>query len=207
MNIISQIDEFIVNRLKLIEIDGSSIPVLPYEPSRDRGENEYPFASVTRSGFYEEKSRRRFGIEVFRPSTQKKVIQLANGNVRVVPDHYEVRDYQGGYTFRYIIDTEAVKEDHADMLIILMKQAFPFGYEPYVDGQPLLFRFTEPIYKDDLTRPLFKVSYLFDVSGARIDSFDYYTVGPLSQQLFDNPVENLIIPSGPWDGYDPSIVI
>lgn len=204
MNIISQIDEFIVERLKLIEIDGASIPVLPYEPSRERGENEYPFASVTRSGFFEEKERRRYGIEVFSPSTEKKVIQLANGNVRVVPDHYEVRDYPGIYTFRYIIDTEAVREDHADMLIILMKQAFPFGYEPYIDEQPLLFRFTEPIYKDDLSRSLFKVSYLFDVSGARIDSFEYYTVGPMSNQLFDNPVENTIIPSGPWNGPDPT---
>lgn len=204
MNIVTELDNFIVNRLKLIEIDGESIPVMPYEPSRERGHNEYPLASVTRSGFYEEIERRRFGIEVFRPSTKKKVILLANGNARVVPDHYEVRPYPAIYTFRYIIDTESVREDHAAMLIILMKQAFPFGYEPTIDGQTLLFRFTEPIYKDDLSRPLFKVSYLFDVSGVRIDSFDKYTVAPMSEQLFDTPTEDYIIPSGPWDGPDPT---
>lgn len=204
MNIVSELDSFIVNRLKLIEVDGRSIPVLPYEPSRERGKNEYPFASVTRVGFYEEKERRRFGIEVFRPSTKKKVILLANGNARVVPDHYEVRDYPGIYTFRYIIDTEAVREDHAAMLIILMKQAFPFGYEPSVQDQYLLFRFTEPIYKDDLTKPIFKVSYMFDVSGIRIDSFANYPVAPMSTQLFDLEQERQPTQEGPWDGADPT---
>lgn len=202
MNIINTLDTFIVNRLKLMELDAKSLPVLPYEPSRERGKNEYPFASVTRIGFFEEKDRRRYGIEVFRPSDKKKVVLLSNGNARVIPDHYEVRSYPGIYTFRYIIDTEAVREDHAAMLIILMKQVFPFGYEPYVAGQPLLFRFTEPIYKDDLSRPLFKVSYMFDVSGVRIDSFGKYTVGPMSKQLFDVSHENNIIESAPWDGPD-----
>ena len=42
MSIVSDIDQFIVDRLSLIKIDGVPIPVLPYESSRDKGHMIYP---------------------------------------------------------------------------------------------------------------------------------------------------------------------
>ena len=192
-NIIEDIDSFIVDRLRLITIDGTSLPVYPYEPSRDRGKTQYPFASVVRVGFEEDPLRRKFGIEVITPNETKKVIQLKNGNVRIVPDGYKVRDYPGIYTLRYIIDTEALNRPHADTLLIMMYQAFPFGYEPEISGNYLLFNFTRPITKDELEVPIFKTSYLFDVIGVPIDKLEYYEVAPMSQLLFDKEYDDQII--------------
>jgi hypothetical protein len=198
-NIIPVIDEFIVDRLKLIAIDGVTLPVRPYEPSRERDKNEYPFASVTRVGIEEDKVRRRFGIEVITPKTTKKTIQLANGNVRVVPTGYDVRDYPGVYILRYIIDTEAVLKEHADTLLYMMDQAFPFGYEPSISGQYMLFDFTKPINNDELHKPLFKMSYLFDVYGVAIEKLEYYEVVPMSELLFDTEPENVPTEDGLWE--------
>ena len=198
-NIIPAIDEFIVNRLKLIAIDGVTLPVFPYEPARERDHNEYPFACVSRVGFEEDKVRRRFGIEVITPKSTKKVIQLSNGNVRVVPDGYEVRDYPGVYIVRYIIDTEAVLKEHADTLMVMMDQAFPFGFEPNISGQYMLFDFTKPITKDVLSTPLFKVSYLFDVYGVHIEKLESYTVAPMSELLFDKEIDNTPTQMGLWE--------
>ena len=185
MNIVSDIDKFIVDRLKLIAVNGTTLPVFPYEPSRDKGHTVYPCATVTRVGFEEDTSRRRFGIEVSTPSKENKVIRLANGNVRVVPDHFVIRPYPGVYSLRYIIDTETVVKEQSDALMLMMYQAFPFGFEPNISGQYLLFNFTKPINKDELYKPLFKLCYLFDVIGVRIDRLDSYTVAPMSDQLFD----------------------
>ena len=198
-NIIPDVDEFIVNRLRLIAIDGVTLPVRPYEPARERDQNEYPFASVTRVGLEEDKVRRRFGIETFTPKTTKKVIQLANGNVRVVPTGYDVRDYPGVYILRYIIDTEAVLKEHADTLLYMMDQAFPFGYEPSISGTYMLFDFTKPISKDELHRPLFKMSYLFDVYGVPIEKLEYYEVAPISELLFDKEIDNTPTQMGLWE--------
>lgn len=198
-NIIPYIDEFIVDRLRLIAIDGVTLPVRPYEPARERDKNEYPFASVTRVGFKEDKARRRFGIETFTPKTTKKTIQLANGNVRVVPTGYDVRQYPGIYILRYIIDTEAVIKEHADTLLYMMDQAFPFGFEPNISGEYLLFDFTEPINKDELHKPLFKVSYLFDVYGVPIEKLESYEVTPMSDLLFDKEIDNTPTQMGLWE--------
>jgi hypothetical protein len=198
-NIISEVDAFIVNRLKLIAIDGVSLPVLPYEPSRERDSNEYPFACVNRVGFEEDVTRRRYGIETFTPKTTKRTIQLSNGNVRVIPDGYDVKQYPGVYTLRYIIDTEAVIKEHADTLMIMMDQAFPFGFEPQISGQYLLFNFTRPINGDILHIPLFKVSYLFDVHGVHIEKLESYTVAPMSELLFDKEIDNTPTQVGLWD--------
>jgi hypothetical protein len=199
MNIVSDVDAFIVNRLKLISIDGVVLPVYPYEPSRERGENEYPFSSVVRVGFEEDTSRRRFGIEVFKEATTKRVINLKSGNVRVIPTGYEVRQYPGIYTLRYIIDTNAVRKEHADSLMIMMDQAFPFGYEPEISGQYLLFNFTKPINKDALHKPVFNVSYLFDVHGVHIEKLEYYEVSNMSELLFDSEIDNTPTQDGIWE--------
>lgn len=185
MSIVADIDQFIVNRLSLIQVDGNPIPVLPYEPSRDKGHMIYPSATVTRVGFNEDTTRRRFGIETFTPSVEKKTIQLANGNVRIVPDHYVANPYPGIFSLRYIIDIEAVVKEHSDMMLFMMCQAFPFGFEPNISGQYVYFRFTKPINKDELYKPLFKLSYLFDVDGVRINRLESYNIAPMSEQLFD----------------------
>ena len=198
-NIIPDVDEFIVNRLRLIAIDGVTLPVLPYEPARERDNNEYPFASVSRVGFEEDKVRRRYGIETLVPKITKKTIQLANGNVRVVPTGYDVKQYPGVYILRYIIDTEAVIKEHADTLLVMMDQAFPFGFEPNISGQYLLFDFTTPINKDVLHKPLFKVSYLFDVYGVHIEKLESYTVAPMSELLFDKEIDNTPTQMGLWE--------
>ena len=154
MSIVTDIDKFIVDRLKLIQVDESPIPVLPYEPSRDKGHTVYPCVTVTRVGLEEDTSRRRFGIEINEPSKKKKTIRLSNGNVRVVPDHYTVRPFPGVFTLRYIIDTETVVKEQSDILMLMMYQAFPYGFEPNISGQYVLFNFTKPINKDELYKPL-----------------------------------------------------
>ena len=186
MTIIGDVDSFIVNRLKLIQVDGTDVPVLPYEPSRDRGHTPYPCFSVSRIGFEPDTPRQRFGIEVFKASSTKRVVRLRNGNVRVVPESYEVSDYPGVYNLRYIIDTESVVKEHSDFLFVMMKQAFPFGYEPKISGQYMLFNFTHPINKDELSIPLFKTSWFFDVMSVHIASLEHYSVGTMSDQLFDS---------------------
>jgi hypothetical protein len=124
---------------------------------------------------------------------------LANGNVRVVPTGYDVRDYPGVYILRYIIDTEAVLKEHADTLLYMMDQAFPFGYEPSISGQYMLFDFTKPINNDELHKPLFKMSYLFDVYGVAIEKLEYYEVVPMSELLFDTEPENVPTEDGLWE--------
>jgi hypothetical protein len=198
-NIIADIDSFIVDRLKLITIDEVSLPVLPYEPSRERGHTEYPCASVSRVGFEEDKARRRFGIEIMTPNTTKKVINLSNGNVRIVPDGYTVMPYPGVYSIRYIIDTEAVKKEDADTLMIMMDQAFPFGFEPCISDQYVLFDFTKPIVKDELYKPVFKVSYLFDVHGVHISKLENYNISTMSEILFDKVVDESPTIDGIWE--------
>jgi hypothetical protein len=199
-NIISDIDQFIVDRLKLIKVNNTSLPVLPFEPSRDRGHTPYPCLSVSRVGFEKDRVRSRYGIEVSVPKTTKIVIPLKNGNVAVVPEGYEIRDYPGMYILRYIIDTEATVKEHADYLMIMMEQAFPYGYEPEISGQTVLFSFTKPLNKDDLKTPLFKTSYLFDVFPVAIEALEHYEVVPMSNLLFDQiPEEYVITDSGGYE--------
>lgn len=185
MSIVSDIDQFIVDRLSLIKIDGVPIPVLPYESSRNKGHMVYPCFTITRVGFEEDRSRRRFGIDVVTPSNETKVVMTGSNTAVKMPVSFTVQPYPGIYSMRYILDAEAVVKEHADIMMIMMYQAFPFGFEPNISGQYVYFRFTKPINKDELSKPLFKLSYLFDVDGVRIERLDTMESPPITRQVFD----------------------
>lgn len=188
-DIISSIDEHIVNRLKLVKIDSIDLPVFPYSATRDRGHLPYPCYTVERVGMEPQKKDNRFGIETFEPSVENKVIQLRNGNVIVGPASYTVRAYPQFVSLRYIIDFFAVVKEHADALNYMTLQAFSYGYQPKVLDQYPLFILTKPITKDVLHIPKFNTSFLFDVIDVRIQNLESYVVKSMSSQLFDKVVD------------------
>ena len=188
-DIIASIDAHIVDRLKLITVDGVSVPVFPYEATRDRGHLPFPCYTVERVGLIPQKQDDRFGIECFEPSVEKRVIQLSNGNVAVGPASYTVRSYPQKVSLRYIVDFFAVKKEHSDALLYMTMQAFKYGYQPCISDQYPLFVFTNPITKDTLHIPKFNTSFLFDVIDVSIPDLVSYTAASMSSIIFDKPVE------------------
>lgn len=186
---IEEVDNFIVDRLSLIQIDDEPIAVYAYEPTRDRDEIEYPCITVLRMEHSVAHNMKKFGIEVFEPSEEKTVYYTEEG-AHVVNSSYTVRPYPTPIDIKYLIDVMSTDKPTADFLLHMVLQAFPPGYQPKIGNQYPSFIYGKPVNMDVLHIPLFRTVYILGVLGFFVDRLEHYTVKPIADLLFDKQTVN-----------------
>lgn len=187
---IEEVDNFIVSRLSLIKIDGEPVKVFAYEPTRDRGDAEFPCITVLRMEHTINNSMKRFGIEEFESSTEVQVYQKPGGGSYIGPDHFTVRPYPTPIDIKYMLDVMSTDKSTADFLLHMMFQAFPPGYQPKIGNQYPLFIYGKPVNRDVLHIPMFRTTYMMGVLGFMLDRLESYEVKPMADILFDKQINN-----------------
>jgi hypothetical protein len=188
--IITDIDNFIVDRLEKIKFNQEPITVYSYKPSRDKGQLEFPSLSVLRLEHNVSVQNRRFGIDDFTPSVEKKVVQNPGGGFAIVPDHFIRRPFPTPIDIKYAIDTFSTDKEQSDWLLYMMLQAFPPGYQPKISNQYPSFVMGKPVNRDELAIPLFRTTYVIGVLCVWVERIEHYNDAPLSDMDIDFHFEN-----------------
>lgn len=189
---IENIDAYIVNRLRLIKINGNPIKVFEYASIKDRGEFQFPCMSVSRLEVVGNPLDKRFGIEVFEPSTEKQVVQIWDGTYHIIPKEYTARPFPTPVDVRYLVDAYSTNKEQHDAITELYLQAFYPGFQPHVEDQWPLFLNGKPVSRDALYIPVFRTTYILVVTNLWLKRLENYTTKPMSSVIFDVPSENTI---------------
>lgn len=182
-----EIDDIIKERLGLIKLSLTSIKVYPYIPDREKGDTVYPCVAFQRLQHHIINSFRRPGQSIFIPSVEQQTIEIdrmMGGGTVTGPVGYIRKPYPTPVTVTYEIHTLATRKDHAEYLLAAMLSAIPHDYTPQCsDMQTPQFVFDRPINLDDLVKPEFRTSYLYDVTPVWIDRLEAWDSAPITSPI------------------------
>jgi hypothetical protein len=186
---LADIDDLIIQRLRRIcfgTVDGEPepIPIYAYLPDRDKGNTVYPSVAFQRLTHHILSEDVRSGHSVFKPSSATQTIQVQRdmgGGTVTGPQGFTRKPYPTPVVVTYEIHTLATVKAHADYLLTAMYSAIPAGYSPTMaDGQRPIFCHDKPICLDDLDKPEFRTSYLFDIRPVWIDRLEAWSNAPIT---------------------------
>jgi hypothetical protein len=179
------IDDVFQARLKLIKFGSTSVKIYPYIPDREKLGTEYPCVAFQRLSHSVINAYRRPGQSVFIPSEESQDTEITDRliglGIITGPVMYTRKPYPTPVAVIYEVHTLATKKSHADYLTTAMLSAIPTDYCPWLDdGQQPQFVHDKPINLDDLTKPEFRTSYLYEVTPVWIDRLEAWATAPIT---------------------------
>ena len=180
---LADLDNLIENRLRWITFDAEPITVYTYIPDREKGDTVYPCIAFQRLMHRVIDEDQRSHIPFFIPSDEEQTIDVQaymGGGQITGPVSYTVKPWPTPVVVTYEIQTLATKKTHADYLLMAMLSAIPPDYSPSIGGCAPMFCHDKPIVLDDLAKPEFRTSYLYDVRPVWIDRIEAWSAAPIT---------------------------
>lgn len=179
---LSEIDTHIETRLKKITFNDKPITVYGYIPEREKEKTVYPCLVYLRHEITIRKSDTRPDEWLKIAQDEQTTIELSSsfgGGTISGPVLYTFKPYSTPIDILYEIVALSTKKSHNDYLLEKMFQAFPPGYTVKIGNHYPLFFYGKPIESDDLGLPLYKTSFLLDVTDVwleRLESEEYHSI-------------------------------
>ena len=190
--ILSSLDEFIVDRLKLVKVNGESITVYGPGDVRSFGKTSFVCFAVSRiSGLYFDKEQYVYHQDVFTEAGEEVITTVPeqapygpwieeHGNTITGPSAWTVRKFPIPVRVDYQVDVLASQLGHRDYLELALIEALPYVFRAEIEGQQVHFLQDEsPTILDDLEAPLFRSVYRYTVSNiwiTRTSSMDISSI-------------------------------
>lgn len=183
---LSDVDDFIKARLGSITFNKVPIPVYPYIPDREKGKTKYPCYAFVRHQISIREADKKPDIWLMIPSQQEITVNpdINNGEAVSGPPSYIAKPYPTPVDLIYEVMALSTKEAHNNYLLEMLLQAFPPGYIAQIGDYYPLFYHTHPIIGDDLRLPLYKTSFILEVTDFWIDRLEARTVPSITDIQF-----------------------
>jgi len=155
--------------------NGKSIPVYGYIPERDKKKTKYPCVAYLRHQITirEHDKRPNHNIVVPSETTQSDPVLLGNVVEGLSgPTSFTVKPYSTPIDIMYEIVALSTKKEDNNYLLEMMYQTFPPGYTAQIGDHFPLFYHGTPIISDQLGLPLYKTSFLLEVTDIWIDRLE-----------------------------------
>jgi hypothetical protein len=173
------VDTYIENRLKKIKYNGASIPVYGYLPEREKGATTYPCLAYVRHEITIRDHDMRPDAETWDAGagdtyTDDPILHDGAANDEHVHgvEHYTRKPFPTPVDVLYEILTIATKQTHNNYLTEKIFQAFPPGHTALIGDCYALFNHGKTINGDELDIPLYKSSFLLDVTDLWIERLE-----------------------------------
>jgi len=182
------LDDHIKQRLEIVLHEGNPVKVFDYLPERELDEAEYPCYAFQQHELEIQAGDARPNCELFIPSQTTEEIEvqdyLGGGNLEG-PDGYTWKPYPTPVSVIYEVQARATTRLHAKKLQEGILQAFPPGYQPEINGQPILFVYGRPIYMDSLDKPEYCIAFILTLHDVWIDRAEFAAFKPIKTINFD----------------------
>lgn len=192
---ITDIDNFITQRLEKVKLGGTTIPVYPYIPEREKGESEFPCYAVCRDMIEIREEDKRPDCELMIPSVTQATI-IVDGETLTGTDSYTWKPYPSPVDIYYEIHCMATKKAHYDNLVTLFIQTFPPGYIATINDQRILFSRVWNSNQDDLDIPLYHGVTLLKASDVWLDRLEAEEYKSIQQVIFSDDIDETAIVIG-----------
>lgn len=175
--ILLSLDEFFVERLQMVKVNGEPITVYGPGDVRSFGKTSFVCYAVSRiSGLCFDKEQYVYHQDVFTEAGEEITTTIPEevpygpwiseyGNTLTGPSAWTVSKFPIPVSIDYQVDVMASQLAHRDYLEIALLEALPYVFRAEVDGQHVHFHQDEtPTIMDDLEVPLFRSVYRYTVN-------------------------------------------
>jgi hypothetical protein len=172
---IAAIDQFFVDRLVRITVDGTGLQAYAPGASRPKGKTALPCASVSLIlGPYPDPKASRPHIDVFTPSQEERTIVIPAGQLGggeyTGPAEWTWKKCPTPVEMIYQVDLETAEEAHMQALLLLILEALPVPYTAAINGQNVrILPEGTPTNLDELAKPLFRTAFRYLVTNVWIE--------------------------------------
>lgn len=182
---ISELDSFIVNRLRKIQFDGSPIKVLVDYPERDTGKASYPCIAVIRQEPSVYSHNSRFSLNVWIPSETETSTDY-EGETYSGPDSFTVKPYPVAICVPYEITIFTTQRNHADYLFEAVYKVLPPHTSARIAGQDPFFLYSRSHTFGDLDLPLYGMVFEVEVRDIYVERYESMTIPSLKSITFSS---------------------
>lgn len=185
---IASIDQYIEDRLKRIQYNDEDLPVYSYIPSHERGKNKFPCAVYLRHDILIREIDKRPDEKIRTASSEQVTIELPQdmgGGTLTGPESYTLRPYSTPIDIIYEVVALATTRQDNTYLVSMMLQAFPPGHQAKIGNYYPLFIHGDTIVSDVLDLPLYKTSFLMQVTDIwleRLESEEVKSIQTIDHQ-------------------------
>ena len=192
---ISDVDDFIKQRLEMVKLGGVTIPVYTYIPEREKGETDFPCYAFCRESIEIREEDKHPDCDLFIPSEQQATV-VVNGVTLTGTDTYAWKPYPSPVDVYYEVYCIATTKAHYDKLVELFIQTFPPGYIATINDQRILFSriWNKPM--DDLDIPIFRGITLLKASDIWLDRLEAEEFKSIQKVIYADDADDTAIVIG-----------
>jgi hypothetical protein len=198
---IGSVDQYLLDRLSLIKIDGESVTVYGFGPERPKGKTVPPCIALSKPlPFSMDLDRARPHLEVWDPSEETATINVPEVNVYAEfisqhgaeitgPESWDWSPFPTPIKLHYQVDLLAAEQESMAGLTLMLLAAIPPWHRPVIDDVQVIFEAEEPVNLDELEKPLFRTAVRYTVHNVWVDRLETTMVKSITSVVGAGDIE------------------